>query len=404
MANNKSEVSYSPFSQAWKRLKKNHTAVAGLYYIIFSFVIAILGYLITPDSTPFANDMILEISTKPPGFSTQVLKVKKNKHHESTNLFEKMIWGRPNPYNLVPIVDYHFKDDKIVIDEYVGESGKGYKASYNICNVVYATTLDTTKAEFRNDSIYFKNYKGEQMVKSVNHLRQQIERNHIESKFYLFGTDKYGRDILSRLIIGVRVSLSVGLLVALLSLLIGATLGAIGGYFKGWIDDIIMWLINVIWSIPALLWIIAIAIIQKGFSTIILGLSFVMWVQLARIIRGQVIQLREMEFIEAARALGFNDLRIVGRHILPNILGPVMVVVAANVANSILIEAGLSFLGFGVQPPVPSWGMMIKQNYGYLLTNSPFLAIIPGIAILLLVLAFYLLGNGLRDAFDVRSH
>ena len=129
-----------------------------------------------------------------------------------------------------------------------------------------------------------------------------------------------------------------------------------------------------------------------------------MWVSVARLVRGQVMAVSTLEFVQAARALGFSDLRIIAKHILPNILGPVMVIAASNFATAIIIEAGLSFLGIGVQPPQPSWGLMIKENYNFIITHNPMLALVPGFAIMLLVLAFNLLGNGLRDATDVKNN
>ena len=186
--------------------------------------------------------------------------------------------------------------------------------------------------------------------------------------------------------------------------LIGVLLGAIAGYFRGWVDDAVMWVINVIWSIPTLLLVFAITLLlRKGFWQIFIAIGLTMWVSVARIIRGQVLTVRELEYIEAARALGFSKPRIIFRHILPNVMGPVLVVAASNFATAIIIEAGLSFLGVGVQPPQPSWGLMIKENYNFIITHNPMLALVPGLAIMLLVLAFNLLGNGLRDALEVRS-
>jgi peptide/nickel transport system permease protein len=144
-------------------------------------------------------------------------------------------------------------------------------------------------------------------------------------------------------------------------------------------------------------------ILGKGFWQIFVAVGLTMWVQVARIVRGQVMSIRNMEYIEAAQSLGFGRSRIIFRHVLPNTLGPVLVVAASNFATAILIEAGLSFLGIGVQPPVPSWGSMIRENYGFIISSNPILAIAPGIAIMILVLAFNLLGNGLRDALDVKT-
>jgi peptide/nickel transport system permease protein len=221
---------------------------------------------------------------------------------------------------------------------------------------------------------------------------------------FLLGTDKYGRDILSRLIIGTRVSLSVGLITVLISLTVGILLGAIAGYFRGRADDLIMWLINVIWSIPTLLLVFAITLLLgKGFWQVFVAVGLTMWVSVARLVRGQVMVTKELQYVEAGRVLGFSNLRIIARHILPNILGPILVIAASNFASAIVIEAGLSFLGVGVQPPQPSWGLMIKENYNFIITQNPMLALAPGFAIMILVLAFNLLGNGLRDALNVRG-
>jgi len=229
------------------------------------------------------------------------------------------------------------------------------------------------------------------------------EKN-IITKTYLLGTDNFGRDILSRIIIGTRVSLSVGLIAVIISLSIGVFLGAMAGYFRGRTDDIIMWLVNVLWSIPTLLLVFAITLLLgKGFFQVFIAVGLTMWVNVARLVRGQVLAVRELEYVEAARALGYKNGRIIFRHILPNIAGPVLVIAASNFASAIVIEAGLSFLGVGVQPPQPSWGLMIKENYNFIITNNPVLALAPGIAIMLLVLAFNLLGNGLRDALDVKA-
>jgi peptide/nickel transport system permease protein len=233
---------------------------------------------------------------------------------------------------------------------------------------------------------------------------QYIQSNNFEERTFYLGTDRYGRDILSRLIIGARVSLSVGIIAVLLSITIGIILGSVSGYYGGVIDGIVMWLINILWAIPTLLLVFAITLtIGKGFWEIFIAIGLTMWVSAARLIRGQVLVIREMDYVTAAKALGLSNSRIIFRHILPNIAGPVMVIAASNFATAILIEAGLSFLGIGIQPPQPSWGLMIKEHYNFLLTNRPLLAIIPGIAIMLLVYSFNMLGNALRDVLDVKE-
>lgn len=210
--------------------------------------------------------------------------------------------------------------------------------------------------------------------------------------------------MLSRLMAGTIVSLSVGLIAVTISLLIGLLLGAVAGYYKGWVDDVIMWLINVVWSIPTLLLVIAITmVLGKGFEKVFIAVGLTMWVEVARLVRGQVLGLREQEFVEAGKAMGFSSMRIIVRHILPNVMGPVIVVSSANFASAILIESGLSFLGIGAQIPMASWGMMIEQHRNFITTDGmAFLAILPAGFIVLMVLAFMLVGNGLRDALDTK--
>ncbi|HEY0731326.1 MAG TPA: ABC transporter permease, partial [Chitinophagaceae bacterium] len=261
-----------------------------------------------------------------------------------------------------------------------------------------------TSSSVVGDSIIVEKFIDEGVTDRMSfHKKDLAEDPVVTRKFYL-GTDKYGRDILSRLIIGTRVSLSVGLITVLISLSLGILLGAAAGYFRGKADDIIMWLINVIWSIPTLLLVFAITLILgKGFWQVFIAVGLTMWVNVARLVRGQVLVTRELQYVESAKALGFSNFRIIGRHILPNIMGPILVIAAANFASAIVIEAGLSFLGVGVQPPQPSWGLMIKENYNFIITQNPMLALAPGFAIMILVLAFNLLGNGLRDAMNVRG-
>ena len=240
-------------------------------------------------------------------------------------------------------------------------------------------------------------------VLSWQRLGRNITENDINHRTFLFGTDRYGRDVLSRIVIGARVSLLVGFMAVVITLLIGTLLGLLAGYFGGWVDQIILWLINVVWSLPTLLIAISIsfAFNEKGIYQVFLAIGLSMWVELARVVRGQVLQVKEMEYIQAAKVLGFSSLRILLKHILPNITAPIIVVCAANFASAILLEAGLSFLGLGVQAPTPSWGSMIKEHYNYIVFDAAYLAVIPGICIMLLVMSFNFLGNALRDALDM---
>ena len=365
------EKSFSFSLQLWKRLKKNKGALFGLTVIGIAIFVSIFGYILAPDSSPNADLQTVEIQAKKPGYTQLFLRIP-DKKNTNSNWLQKLVNGSPEEYRYLPISHYVISGDTLTVNKYVDE--------------------DTTVLQY---------YSINQLT---NHQPGNLIRQNIVTKKYWLGTDKFGRDILSRLLIGTRVSLAVGLIAVIISLTLGILLGSIAGYYRGIADEIIMWLVNVTWSIPTLLLVFAITLaLGKGFWQIFIAVGLTMWVSVARLVRGQVIALKEMEYVQAAKALGLSNTRIVGRHILPNILGPLMVIAASNFATAMIVEAGLSFLGIGVQPPQPSWGLMIKENYNFIITHNPLLALIPGFAIMLLVLAFNLLGNGLRDAADVKT-
>lgn len=345
-------------------------------------MLAIFAYVFAPDATPDANRMIVELGARSPGFSKDLLLVPKRVIQEDKNGFTYLFTGKPSAYQAVPFNQYQFAGDKLVIHHYIDDG---------LQDTIVYTVKELLPADKQS--------------LSLQEQQQYLVKHQMEHRRFNLGTDRYGRDILSRLLVGSRVSVAVGFVAVILSLTIGIILGAVAGYFGGWVDNAVMWIINILWSIPTLLLVFAITLtIGKGFWEIFIAIGLTMWVSAARLIRGQVLVLREMEYITAAKALALNDMRIIFRHILPNIAGPIMVIAASNFATAILVEAGLSFLGIGVQPPTPSWGLMIKEHYNFLLTNRPMLAIIPGIAIMLLVYAFNILGNALRDALDVRGN
>jgi peptide/nickel transport system permease protein len=212
------------------------------------------------------------------------------------------------------------------------------------------------------------------------------------------GTDQFGRDMLSRIMAGSGISLSVGAGAVLISLILGLLLGGMAGYFGGWADRVISWFLQVMWSVPTLLMVLAITLaFGKGFWQVFLAIGLTMWVDVARVVRGQFFALREMEFIQAAQAFGFSDLRVMLRHMLPNATGPITVIAAANFAAAILIESGLSFLGYGAQIPIPSWGNIIQEHYHLITGSHAWLAIAPGVLIISVVLAFTFIGDGLRQ-------
>jgi peptide/nickel transport system permease protein len=372
--------------------------VIALGWIILWVFLATLGYLVTPDPTPFANRQNLELSTRPPGFKVNMLKVTTNTQHIKRSFFQNMVYGKIIPYETIPFDSVRVKGTGLILNKYTGQPGfMGAEVYFNLADVVFA--VDTiVEGEIH---IQIKTVDGTIKSLTIEQLEEIILNEHIITRTYMLGTDRFGRDILSQVIIGARVSLSVGFIAICIALFLGIILGSLAGFFRGKTDDLIVWLINVVWSIPTLLLVIAITFaLGKGFWQVFIAVGLTMWVDVARVVRGQIISLRENEYIEAARALGLPNLRIIRRHILPNITGPVVVISAANFASAILIEAGLSFLGIGVQPPMPSWGSMIKENYAFIILDKAYLAIIPGLCIMSLVMAFMLIGNGLRDALD----
>jgi peptide/nickel transport system permease protein len=399
--------SHSLTHHAWKRFKKNRPAMVSLYFIGITVLVAILGYLITPDPTPNANNQILELSVKPPGFKVQMLLVKENQDIRERSFFERMRLGQPSYYRYIPIQSYGFQGQYVVFEGYTGNTpNNGPIVKYNVADVVYA--LDFTKP------LTYDSAKGTitcyifgqtaPITRTTRDLSEEVKKRNIITKTYWLGTDQEGRDLLSRLMIGTRVSLAVGIISVIIAFSIGIFMGATAGFFRGRWDSFVMWLINVVWSLPTLLLVIAITLaLGKGFWQVFIAVGLTMWVDVARIVRGQVMSVREENFIEAGNAMGFSNFRIIFRHIIPNIMGPIIVVAADNFASAILIEAGLSFLGIGAQPPIASWGAMINANRGYIITDAAYLAFLPGICIMLMVLAFFLLGNGLRDAMDSKA-
>jgi len=340
-------------------INKNLSGIISLIFIILVGFIALFGYVLAPDNSKNANQMHLSIHSKSPGFQVDMFVIPNKVENQS--LIDKFLNGNKNPDKVIPVIDW---------------------------------TMD-------NDTLYYREYDQFETKKMSVSL---FDQSPIQKKVFYLGTDKFGRDVLSRIIIGARISFSIGFIAVFISLVIGIILGSLSGYYSGFIDQIIMWLINVTWSIPTLLLVIAITLaLGKGFWQVFIAVGLTMWVEVARVVRGQVKSIKQREYVTAARILGFSDYRIITRHILPNITSPLIIISAANFAASILIESGLSFLGLGAQPPMSSWGSMIKDHYNYIILGEPFLAIIPGLCIMSLVMAFMLLGNSLRDVLDVKN-
>lgn len=399
-------------SEVLSKLLKNKPALVGLIIILNALVISLLGANIRPDASPDANNQIQQIARQNPGTSILHLKVKKNEFIEDISFFGKMLFGgQKNKHKYVPIYSYKFSNDSIEVEEFTGmiqdENYEPLFTSFHLSNVAYSLSIDVENNYTlnSNNTITCVLLDGSEKTIDIQDLQELVKADNLETKYYLLGTDKHGRDVLSRLMAGNIVSLSVGLIAVFISVFIGLLLGALAGYYRGVVDDVITLFINMIWSIPGLLLVISLSlIIGRGFTTIFFAVGLTMWVELARIVRGQIMSVKELAYVESARALGFSDLRIIWRHIFPNITGSIIVICASNFAAAILIEAGLSFLGIGVQIPMSSWGYMIEQNKGLIMdADKAYLALLPGICIIVLVFAFMMLGNGLRDAFDVKD-
>jgi peptide/nickel transport system permease protein len=404
----------SMYFEAWRKLKKNRTAMLGLLIICVAIFISVLGANIRPDPTEDANNQNSPISRKAPGFKVNQLLARKNREFEDVGFFGKLFFGYEEAiYKNYPMYGYKFEGGDIVIEEYTGfENDEDYEVeyqSYSLADVLYPLSI-SREEKFKlqlNGTMTIWLIDGTEITRSVKEMREEIVANNVVNQTFYLGTDKLGRDMLSRLMAGTIISLSVGLIAVIISLIIGLLLGSLAGFYRGWVDDLIMWFINMVWSIPGLLLIISLTLILgKGFTTVFIAVGLIMWVELARVVRGQILSIREQEYVEAVRALGYSNARIIWKHVLPNIMGPVIVISSANFASAILIEAGLSFLGIGAQIPMASWGAMLEQHKSYMMTTgneSAFLAILPGISIIILVFAFMLLGNGLRDALDTKS-
>ncbi|MCB0524914.1 MAG: ABC transporter permease, partial [Saprospiraceae bacterium] len=349
-----SEIGQSEFQKAWQRFSRNRPALFGLAYLFLAIFLAVFGYALAPDNSPNANIQIPELALLKPGNRASILTVKLPGSEEKTTWIQTLISGKAalekqlaiKPESLTILRDsVHF--------EYAGNTKRS--GAEHLLSLFYPITDSIQKIE---DGYVFRNGSGELKRIGFNELQTKAAaKDFVKTRNFPLGTDKYGRCMLSRLLLGFRVSLMVGLIAVAISLTLGLLLGLLGGYFGGRLDDAVMLLVNTVWSIPTLLLVFAIVLaLGRGVGIIFLAVGLTMWVDVARLVRGQTLALRNQPFVEAAQSMGLSHGRILLRHIVPNLLGPVMVLAAVNFATAILIESGLSYLGFGVQPPTPSWG------------------------------------------------
>jgi len=327
---------------AIKRFKRHKLAVIAFYILFLMILIAIFAGLISPYSP---DRQILEFSSKGLFFSPDVIYL--NENHGTV---------------IVPV--------KKIVEE---------------------KELSLTIIDFTDN---LKEFNKAKIIKDGGEF---VSRMH-----FVLGTDKFGRDILSRLVYGTRISVSVGVISQMIALLIGIMLGSIAGFYRGSTDKLIMWIINVVWSFPSILLVIAITVVLgKGYWQAFVAIGLTSWIDIARITRGQIFSIRESEYIEAARSLGISDFKIIFKHIIPNSISPVIITSTVGLANAVIFEASLSFLGMGVQPPTASWGQMVFDGYKYLITGTNYnLVLFPSIAIMILVFSINMVGDGLRDSLD----
>lgn len=364
------------WQDAWRRLKKNKLSMLGLTFIIFMVLTAIVGpYVIEHDY----STQELTLANIPP--KIDIYKVDDETYfymHSEYKLFQVSADGellgriKETQNNLTERNRvYNINGKEVILDYKFG----AMKAEENPEGIKYKLFIDGEEAKVAD---------------------------RVQNQSYLFGTDALGRDMLSRVIYGARISLLIALIATVVNFFIGVLYGGISGYFGGQVDNIMMRIVDIINVIPLLLYVILLSvIIGSGLKSIIIALGSVYWVGMARIVRGQVLSLKEQEYVLSARTLGASSMRIMIRHLIPNAMGPIIVSMTMMIPSAIFTEAFLSFIGLGVNAPLASWGTLANDALGGL-RSYPYQLFYPSLAISLTMLAFNFLGDGLRDALDPR--
>lgn len=403
--------SQSPWAIARRRFFRNIPATLALCYLVLNALVALLAYVIIPDNTQNANFQIVQLPKQEPGTKVTLLMQPLWPVPAQPGPLRVFFSGRPDASVPLPVRSHGPVEGQPLLHAYTDMRGQSdtldiaeFLLPIDRLSPASLANKATYGASYRREAgkIIFQDQNGGQASCKEDSLIQAFENDHVVQRSFILGTDGAGRDVLSRLILGGRVTLGVGFMAVVVSLALGVLLGSLAGFFRGWVDTVVMWFTSVVWSIPTLMLAIALAFgLGKGTWQLFLAIGAGTWVEVARIVRGQIFSLREMQYIEAARALGFSSARTILKHVLPNVTGPLIIVAAANFAAAVLLESGLSFLGVGVQPPAPSWGGMIREGYTQVMFDSgAWLAIFPGLAIVLVVISLNLVGFGLRDAFD----
>lgn len=344
----------------WFKIWKHPLGKIGLTWVVLCSFVAISGYLILPDKSPNASRIALYAA-----FESPLTKAKLFKDTEESK--SASIWS----------VWLH------------GDPAESKAQLFN-------------KITKQRDSFYLWYINKDDFPYLVHKDKiQEFSSNKIRNFTFYLGSDALGRDVFSRILLGTRISLSVGIIAVLISVFLGTMLGLIAGYFGGVLDKLIMWFASVLWSIPTLLLVLSISFaLGKGFWQIFIAIGIGSWVELTRIVRGEVLSIKQKEYIHAVRLLGVSNFSILTKHILPNLLPSITVIAASNFASAILLESGLSFLGLGVKPPTPSWGIMIQEYFGFIVLDKAYLALVPGFVIMTLVTSVNFIGMALREGLE----
>ena len=356
-------------SKAKSKFLKTITGPISLVVIIAWIVVAIFAVPFSPDKTPLADNINGKLALSEPGSKKLVYIEKETESSSEVGFLERIFWGKKNGYKELPVYSIKFENDSA----FITVSDRGYPR-------------ETLKVKL--------------LGTDISSWKQQ----HNKIKTFHWGSDKRGRDLMSQVFHGARISILVGFFALSIALLIGITLGLVSGYYGGKVDQAIQFVVSVMWTLPTFVLVLAFSVsLGKGLWQMMLAIGLVSWVDIARLVRGQVLSVKEKEYIQAAQILGFSNIRILFGHILPVLRGNILILASANFASAILLEAGLSFLGMGVEPPTPSWGILIQEHFSFITFGKAYLALIPGVCLASLVLSVNLLSNALRDVFDERQ-